>query len=207
MAPRLDWGESLVAMTIYIEGGGDTRALQAPARRAFKALFERAGLKGRMPTVIACGPRSLAIRAFQNALKRGEIAVLLVDSEGSVAIGSSPTMHLRGRDEWGGHGDESGIHLMVQIMESWFLADPDALLKQFGAGFEAKALPKSSNVETVSKETVLSGLNRAITKCGVRSYTRRKRLGFEIVERLDPNKVEASSPFAKRFFDYLRANS
>ncbi len=47
-------------ITIYVEGGGDTRRQQTDCRKAFSKFFEKAGFKGKMPTIIACGGRSIA---------------------------------------------------------------------------------------------------------------------------------------------------
>ena len=47
---------------LYVEGGGDTRELQARCRRAFTGFLSEAGLKGRMPKVVACGPGNRAGR-------------------------------------------------------------------------------------------------------------------------------------------------
>ncbi len=103
-------------MKLYVEGGGDNRSLQAPARRAFKSLFERAGLEGRLPAVIACGGRAEAFREFPKAMARGEHAALLVDSEEAVEEGSTAADHLARRDRWRDLGANERVHLMVQVM-------------------------------------------------------------------------------------------
>lgn len=38
----------------------------------------------------------------------------------------SAAAHLRSRREWGGRVPDERAHLMVQIMESWFLTQPCA---------------------------------------------------------------------------------
>lgn len=50
-------------MKIYVEGGGDSKELKTRCRRGFSNFFEKAGLKGRMPRVVACGSLVLAVRA------------------------------------------------------------------------------------------------------------------------------------------------
>jgi Domain of unknown function (DUF4276) len=191
-------------MTVYIEGGGDNRALQAPARKAFRELFQRAGIAGRLPSVVACGTRSQALRNFQLSIANGEEAVLLVDSEAPVLGGATGAAHLKSRKEWSGAATEERIHLMVQVMETWFLTQPEVLEQYFGSDFVRSRLPRGPLVESIEKQKVLQGLDDASKSCQAGSYSKSKRRGFEILERLEPNKIEAGSPFAAKFFEFLR---
>ena len=66
---------------IYVEGAGN-RALVVQCRRAFRSLFERAGMAGRLPAVIPCGDRKATYDDFVNAPRRADLRILLlVDSE------------------------------------------------------------------------------------------------------------------------------
>lgn len=56
---------------VYVEGGGDSKDLRILCRRGFSKLFERAGLKGRMPKVAACGSRNQAFRSFRISAENG----------------------------------------------------------------------------------------------------------------------------------------
>ena len=68
--------------------------------------------------------------------------MLLVDAEGPVATGTCE--HLRARDGWDMTGvDAQSVHLMVQTMEAWIVADADALGSYYGNGFNAGALPRA----------------------------------------------------------------
>ena len=91
---------------------------------------------------------------------------------------------------------------MVQVMESWFLADPDALRNYFGASFRENRLPQRADLESIAKDTVLQSLDRATTGCNKR-YDK-GQVSFEILRRIDPNKVSAKCPHAKTILDYLR---
>ena len=109
-----------MTVKVYVEGGGNGRELRARCRRGFSSFFEKAGLVGRMPQVIACGSRQSAYEKFRAGLaaanNRGFI-VLLVDGEGPVEEGFGPWLHLRNRDGWSkpdGATDENA-HLMVQL--------------------------------------------------------------------------------------------
>lgn len=131
----------------------------------------RAGLEGRMPRLVASGGRERAFDDFRTALKTAgteSFTVLLVDSEAAVAAGNDPWAHLKSHDDWDkpAMAADDGAHLMVQCMESWFLADKDTLAAFFGSGFNPGALPASEEVEDIPKQDVLSGLKAATRHCG-----------------------------------------
>ena len=89
---------------VYVEGGGDGSQLKTECRRAFSTFFEKAGLKGTMPRVVACGSRSNAYDDFCTALRTAsadELPLLLVDSEAPVTV-ADPWKHLKERegDQW-----------------------------------------------------------------------------------------------------------
>ena len=83
-------------------------------------------------------------------------------------------------------------------MESWFLADPDAVESYYGQGFRRQDLPRNPNVEQVPRQDVLNGLDRAANNTRKRGYSKGKH-GFEILARLDPAKVRGASAYAERF--------
>ena len=129
--------------------------------------------------------------------------MLLVDAEGPVTA-KSAWHHLQASAGWqrpSGATDDQ-CHLMVQVMESWFLADKDTLASYYGQGFRGQALPPNPNVEDVPKQDVCDGLRRATRDTAKRGYTK-GRDGFEILGRLDPAKVRSASPNAGRFIDAL----
>ena len=126
---------------LYVEGGGDSAALKTACREGFARFLEKAGLSGHMPRIVACGGRQDAFDSFCTALKNGEPALLLVDSEAPVAFAAQlgdatvkdvrsqwlPWLHLLHRpgDGWEkpAGAQDMQCHLMVQCMESWLLAD------------------------------------------------------------------------------------
>ncbi len=192
-------------MNVYVEGGGSTRQQRRNLRKAFAQFIEKAGLAEKMPKVIACGSRSAAFDDFKTAHKKhGAIAILLVDSEGPVTANTS-WQHLQDRDRWNRPPDTENdqCHLMVQVMESWFVADREALAGFYGSGFRSRAIPQWPKIEEVPKGDVLSKLSRATRDTNKGSY-RKGRHGFEILGTLDPNKVTNASPHAKRFVDSLK---
>lgn len=191
---------------VYVEGGGDNRFLRAQCRQNFKKFFCKAGLKGRMPRIVASGGRVKAFEDFRNALKNAgteSLIILLVDSEDGVEAG--PWAHLKRRDNWHkpAAATDDNAHLMAQCMESWFLADKDKLAAFFGDGFNRGALPARLAVEEIPKEDVLNGLKAATRNCGKQGEYHKGRHSFKILSCLDPEKVTAASPHARRLVKTL----
>ena len=181
--------------------------MNAQCRKAFQAFFRKAGLAGNLPRVFACGSRQQTYKDFCNALDaahNGEFIVLLVDSEGPVAEGAGPWLHLKNRDNWdqpAGAMDENA-HPMVQCMEAWFLADKEALAGYFGDDFNMNSLPGRLEVEAISKSDIEAGLKAATRQCKKGQYDKGSH-SFGILAELDPDKVTGASPQAKRFINTL----
>ena len=195
---------------LYVEGGGDRKPLRTECRQAFREFLRNAGLAGRLPRIFASGGRQQAYDDFRHALRasRGDdFVVLLVDSEGPVAAGAGAWRHLKDRDGWdkpaGATNDH--VHLMVQCMEAWFLADRPALAEYFGDGFSENSLPRRADVEKVSKQDLGRGLNAATRNSRPKGAYSKGRDSFAILVNLDPDKVADASPHAKRFLEALRA--
>ena len=90
----------MVSVKIYVEGGGDSKALKTACRRGFQSFIKKAGLQGRMPRVVACGSRRNAYESFKTAHAGQDTTVLLlVDAEGPVTA-ESPWQHLEICDGW-----------------------------------------------------------------------------------------------------------
>ena len=157
-----------------------------------------------MPRIVACGSRNDAFDDFKTAVATGQSALLLVDAEGPVTA-SGPWQHLKDRDNWARPeaATEDHCHLMVQVMESWFIADAEALESYFGQGFRKRALPNGLNVESVPKQEVMKGLEQATRAQNCQDYKKGKH-SFEILALLDPAKVRKQSPYADRFFEELQ---
>lgn len=167
-----------------------------------------------MPRIVPSGGRSLAFKDFCIAIANGESAMLLVDSEGQVApqpqtnnqVNFDPWLHLAQRvgDGWAKPVNVSNehCHLMVQCMETWFIADRDALSSFFGRGFNLNALPHATNpVEAIEKADVYRVLAAATKDCLTKSPYGKGEHSFKILSLIDPRKVVAASPWAKRFVD------
>jgi len=199
----------VVELHLYVEGGGDAKVLRTACRRGFSEFLARAGLKGHLPRIVACGGRRQAYDDFCTALRQNRhTAMLLVDSEDPVTV-SSPWIHLLQRpgDAWPtplGATDD-GCHLMVQCMESWLLADRDTLRRFFGQGFNPSALPPASNpIETIPKGSLYPALARATRDCKTKSSYAKGEHSFRLLALVDPAKVTGASPWADRFVATLK---
>lgn len=195
----------MVGITVYVEGGGDRREQQARLRRAFSEFIGKAGLVSRMPRVVLCGGRDQAYDYFRIAHKiNTRTVLLLVDSEGPVTA-ESAWLHLKTRDRWerplGASNDQ--CHLMVQLMESWFLADLAVLAEYYGSGFRVNVIPQRSDIEEVPKSDVSDKLEQA-TRGTSKGRYHKGRHSFELLRRIDPAKVMDASPYAKRFVNSLK---
>ena len=211
-------------MNLFVEGGGDANALRTACRKGFSDFLEKAGFRGRMPRIIACGSRADAYDSFCTAVRSGEPALLLVDSEALVADTHQPGddrnpsaraewlpwQHLRQRqgDRWEkpAGADDLQCHLMTQCMESWLLADRKSLKAFFGQGFKENQLPAAANpVERIEKTQVYDALARATRDCKTKSQYGKGEHSFKLLAMIDPEKVVNASPWARRFVETLQA--
>ena len=196
-----------MSVYVYVEGGGDGRALKRACRAGLSRFLREAGLAGRMPRIVACGSRRDAFEDFGIAIKVGETALLLVDAEEPVkAIG--PWQHLKASDNWNRpkSATDDQCHLMVQVMESWFLADTDALKSFYGQKFQELALPQNPKIEDVPKLDVQRGLEQA-TRATSKGRYHKGNHSFAILAELSPAKVRCKSPYADRFLSELERRS
>ena len=202
---------------LFVEGGGSSKNLHTECRRAFNSFLSKSGLEGHMPRIVPCGSRNEAYSDYCTAIKNGEEAILLVDSESPVIIPQDvtdddrtwkPWHHLKNRrgqdgqlsDNWGKpqNATDNDCHLMVELMESWFLADIDALKQYYGQGFNESCLPRRTNIENISKSDVEKALKTATKNTQKGIYSKGKH-SFEILERINPYKVIEQSKWANRF--------
>jgi Domain of unknown function (DUF4276) len=152
---------------------------------------------------VCCGGRDAAFDGFRNAVRNNEysIVALLVDAEGLVAGSSSA--HLQARDDWDLAGtSDRVVHLMVQAMEAWIIADPDALAAYYGQHFRATALPKTQNLESVAKATVAAALYNATRNTQKGAY-HKIRHASDLLKKIAPQKVGQRCPNCARMFREL----
>ena len=198
----------MVTVRIFIEGGGSGKISDKVFKEAWTKFFTAAGLTGRMPKIVRGEGRSTTFRKFRTVNRRpNELLLLLVDSEGPVADGHSTWQHLKARpeDNWDkppDTGDDSAF-LMVQIMETWFLADRGALRDFFGPQLNENHFREWPNLEEIHKDTVINALEQATSNCQ-KPYSK-GRVSFELLGEINPQTVAAACPHADQLLRYLRA--
>jgi hypothetical protein len=166
---------------------------------------------------VACGSRLNAYESFCTAIANNEAALLLVDSEASVADAHQngspeqwkPWDHLKVRDGdgWGkpNGASDTDCHLMVQMMETWFLGDRRTLQNFFGQYFQVSSLPSPINpIEVLTKQAVLEGLLSGTRHCKPKGQYSKGEHSFTLLKELDPSVVMAASPWAMRFVEILK---
>lgn len=207
------------AIAIYAEGGGDHPGpeLRVGFDTLLKAQKEAARARRVRWSMVLCGGRKATCDAFLDAVRMEPevVNVLLVDSEGAVAAETGDTQedaaarrqHLKTRDAWDLDAvDAERIHLMVQCMEAWIVADPEALTAFYGQHFNANALPARQNLEEEPKQDLYGKLGKAT---GDKRLTKGRygkiRHASELLKRIDPAKVAARCPRFATFTRWLDA--
>ena len=207
MAERQARGDDdLRGIQLFIEGGGRGKNAALPLRKGFGAflaeLREAARARGLRWDIFLSGPRAEALKDFQRAcrLEPDRINVLLVDSESQVR--TSPREHLRQGGQWRVDQPEEHVHLMVQAMEAWIVADPAAVGQFYGQAFQASALPGAPDVETIPKDRLMDGLTQASRGTQKGSYHKIRHAG-PLLERIDPALVRSKAKHCERLFATL----
>ena len=194
-------------MRVYVEGGS-RGPLATKCRQGFSEFFKNAGLAGHMPSVVSCGSRDDAFNRFCTALngsKSEAMPILLVDSEDPVRTSGTTWEHLRSREGWKRPDDvqKEQAHLMVQCMETWFLADVSTLEDFFGSGFQSSAIADRNDIENILKSDVLRQLNSA-SRNSKRGAYHKGRHSFDILALIDPAQVTQRSGFARQLVKTLK---
>lgn len=201
-------------IAVYMEGGGQTgEPHTADAKAAVRVgmgeflhtLRDRARTKRWHWKIVPCGDRATTKNAFLNARAQDPetFALLLVDSE--AAVGALPKAHLKERDNWDLTAvPEEHVHLMAQVMETWFVADPNNVKAYYGKDFNEGALPKHAQPESVSKPAIEAGLEKATQKTKKGRY-HKIRHGSDLLARIAPDTVKPKCPHCKRLFDSVEA--
>ncbi|MCB1087353.1 MAG: DUF4276 family protein [Verrucomicrobiae bacterium] len=186
----------MVSAHLYIEGA-ESKEDQIRCREGFRRLLEKAGFKGRMPRLSACGGRNSAFDDFQTAhrgAKPGHFVAMLIDSEEPVADREQTWDHLATRDGWekpDGASDEQ-VLFMTTCMETWIVADRATLTAHYGHRLQENALPPPNDLEARGRADVHANLVHATRGCS-NAYQKGRR-SFAVVGELNPVTLEELLP-------------
>jgi hypothetical protein len=167
---------------IYFEGTDALRAGFSNFFRDIRAEAER--LKWRVRFVAAKADPVRAVEKARRSGQQGEL-VALKDSEGPREI-----------------LPDGACFYMVQLMESWFLAELEALEQYYDReGFRKPGC--AYDIESIPKADVLQKLAHATSGTSKGTYSK-TRHAPRILERIDPAKVRQRSRHSEHMFARLR---
>jgi len=196
-------------LRLYVEGGGDSQEGKACLRAGFNEFLRQVREACRSAQVrwnLTCAKcDSETIKAFLNSVRQYRQAwtAVLIDADCCHKDGAADAWELMCKRHRDIHDVErSQCHVMVYKMESWFLADPDALEQHFGKGFDRTVLPKLENFEQVSGAAVDDYLRKALRSINRREYHKIQDAG-KLLHLLNPDRVRKHSPSCNRLFDTL----
>lgn len=200
----------MVVVKVYVEGGGDAERIRSACREGFTRFFQGAGLAGIMPRVVICGGRGHAMDRFRSAVQgdsRTEKSVLLVDSEDPVngpCTGATALAHLDARDRKNLRPVTAPekCHMMVQVMETWFLADHHGLGEFYKQGFNATGL-FNNILESRAKRDVFSALLNASRFSQTRGSYGKGEHSFTLLGKIDAPAVVTQCAWAARLMTTL----
>ena len=153
--------------------------------------------------LVCCGGRNAAFDGFRNAIHNGDDAVvaLLVDAE--APVNGMARAHLQARDGWDlGFASDQAVHLMVQTMEAWIVADPATLAAYYGQRFQRNALPRTRNLETIGKDALAAALGRATRDTKKGTYHKIHHAS-DLLKLIDREKVQRRCPACAHVFNAL----
>jgi hypothetical protein len=149
--------------------------------------------------------RGDAFRRFSKHQRQfsNDLCVLLVDAEKVIPTGINvwDVVAQREGDKWQrpDWAKEEHLYLMVAFVETWLLADQEALASFFKRGFSPRSLP-ITNLENRTKKDLENALKQATKDCKNGPY--RHGQAHEVIEFVCPEKVQTLT-HGKRLFEVL----
>jgi uncharacterized protein DUF4276 len=178
-------------LRIYFEGDV---GLRPGFRSFFGSIYEAARTRRCRVELVATD--GTPVRDYYTGLKANPNAwnVLLLDSDGPAD---------RTHEEWCRvkqiePSRSNSVFWMVQIMESWFLADADALRVYLGKRFQDGSLKGNPRVEEIPKNDVLVRLKKAAG-----GDYHKVNDGTRLLASIDPLKVRKAASNCERMFSTI----
>ncbi len=181
-------------------------ALREGFHNFFGELIERAREKSIKFRIIMCGSKFITFKDFLSAAKiyPDSFVSFLIDADDVVGEEETAKSFLQKQNSswhWQTVNEEQ-CFLMVQVMESWFLADVDALANYYGQNFNRNTLAKIKKVEKIAKSDVQMSLTEATKNTQKGEYHKTKH-GAKLLELINPKKVRAAAPHCEKMFAAL----
>lgn len=172
---------------IYFEGD---RTLKEAFNLFFRNQKDLARSRKIRINPVACGSFTEVEEMFKIARrhKRDTLVLFLRDSEGPLKLNRK---------------SDASQHWMVELMEAWFLTDPQGLQKYFGVRFSAGKIPKRP-VEEIPKTDVITILKSASRSC-TNPYTTNTKLDHarKLLGLINPQLVRQAAPHCDRLFNTI----
>ena len=184
------------AVRIYFEGDPKLRS-------GFRSLFAGLQSASRRITPVPC--KANAIADFMDGIKNypDAVNILLIDADGPHSPATVQEVRRRiNRYAPGVQIADDRLHFMVQVMESWFLADRATLQAYYGPDFAENRLPANRQVEQILKDDVINGLAAATRDTGKGRY-HKTRHAPALLASLSPVQVRAAAPACAKLFTAL----
>lgn len=206
----------VIAIRVYIEGGGSENSTKVQLREGFRLFFRDVYAASRASRVkldlILCGSQDDAFQLFALALIKYPNAfnILLIDSDHPVSTSRLDhiKLHFKHAKKYFDRGwrdlDEEQCRLMVQVMEAWYFADLQALKAFYARGFQTSALPGAADVEGVDKNVIYKALDHAVRKTKLNHYDKILH-AKELLGLLNPTKVRKASRHCEFLFQTLES--
>jgi Domain of unknown function (DUF4276) len=106
------------------------------------------------------------------------------------------------------HGIDSAfvdrVFWMVELMEAWFLADPEALDDYYGEGFLRNTIRSAANVELLPKATVLTRLKHATRGTSKGEYHKVRHAPY-LLQKLNSGLVRERAEHCRHLFEAVMA--
>lgn len=197
-----------VQVRIIIEGGGPGKQADSAFREGYRKFIDKivASVIGELPValeIVRGEGRGKAHRKFshQKSLHPEALVLLLIDSDDGYSAGDPIWAFLERRDHvkkptW---AREDHVYLMVDCVETWIVADLEALKSHYGQSFNSGALPKQNDLEKVPHSELQSKLEQATRKCR-RTYSHGD--SAELIAKVTPGRIAHLSS-ASRFITGL----
>jgi hypothetical protein len=164
-------------------------------KRGLKEFLDKFSPDGHKVKVVMGFGRVQAADAFWDRVTKGADAFLLIDAEGPLTAESISTLI---GPKLAGYSDR--VFFMVQVMESWFIADSNALKGIKNANLSAlddELRRQSGQIEGISKAKASELFTKATTP-HLCSTDNGKGLRLSYLANLDPEKLRKASPEADR---------